>query len=107
MNVAQLKRDALYPGRERPGLRFHVRMNVAQLKRAGSLRDGLPAAEFPRSNERGSIEAGARESRPARARPRFHVRMNVAQLKLDRGVGDAQFAGGFHVRMNVAQLKQM
>ena len=56
MNVAQLKQET----RGRLGLAykgFHVRMNVAQLKR--SLKEGIAAAffVFPRSNERGSIEA--------------------------------------------------
>ena len=36
---------------------FHVRMNVAQLKRKWHGLDGRRLCGFPRSNERGSIEA--------------------------------------------------
>ena len=109
----------------------HVRMNVAQLKRQSSF--GVPdmRTSFPRSNERGSIEAGLRPRRRAFRRG-SHVRMNVAQLKLrpqftnemrlplfprsnERGSIEAPratelvFIGyqGSHVRMNVAQLKQV
>ena len=56
MNVAQLKRHG-EPDRRARRQRFHVRMNVAQLKldAAALVRDVIQ--EFPRSNERGSIEA--------------------------------------------------
>ena len=46
---------------------FHVRMNVAQLKRFGRMIKECVQALFPRSNERGSIEASARH--PCRPRP--------------------------------------
>ena len=37
--------------------RFHVRMNVAQLKQAARILNVDLVIAFPRSNERGSIEA--------------------------------------------------
>ena len=37
--------------------RFHVRMNVAQLKLKDLILDGYNGTVFPRSYERGSIEA--------------------------------------------------
>ena len=80
MNVAQLK---LLETIERAckDSRFHVRMNVAQLKHSRLRVLCLRHLWFPRSNERGSIEAAASHVPCLRAPRCFHVRMNVAQLK--------------------------
>ena len=61
---------------------------------------------FPRSNERGSIEANEMITEPHDARAGFHVRMNVAQLKPQSNLHFRASKKGFHVRMNVAQLKR-
>ena len=55
-------------------------MNVAQLKLLGRRAVLHHAEMFPRSNERGSIEASA-EAAATASSTRSHVRMNVAQLK--------------------------
>ena len=104
MNVAQLKRFvADSAGRVVTG--FHVRMNVAQLKRHPLSFSQLADSRFPRSNERGSIEARRPPLKVSHGSFGFHVRMNVAQLKPARS--SILPVGGkcFHVRMNVAQLK--
>ena len=49
---------------------------------------------FPRSNERGSIEACSQRRRGNMRRRGFHVRMNVAQLKQ---VSPADFSVRHHV----------
>ena len=131
MNVAQLKprlgRDAGRRGRGGS----HVRMNVAQLKRMSKRYTFADLVEFPRSNERGSIEAvsvcigvsslwrfprsnerGSIEAASAHfncftSYARSHVRMNVAQLKPGRACLAGRVAGRSHVRMNVAQLKRL
>ncbi len=76
----------------------------AQLQRA----IGSPDDQFPRSDERGSIEAFSNARRNLKRMARFHVRMNVALLKPNGG-GDisARNGDGFHVRMNVALLKHL
>ncbi len=45
-------------------LGFHVRMNVAQLKEEELDVEGRHLGRFPRSNERGSIEAVGSEHYP-------------------------------------------
>ncbi len=59
MNVAQLKLSGAALCRRR-GERFHVRMNVAQLKHNPFSQFCHTLNSFPRSNERGSIEAHRR-----------------------------------------------
>ena len=56
MNVAQLKQLVAWSLRW-VRHRFHVRMNVAQLKRNQAHLNSMMSESFPRSNERGSIEA--------------------------------------------------
>jgi hypothetical protein len=56
MNVAQLKLQG-EGQRCSPRNRSHVRMNVAQLKHTLIKRETFVRSRFPRSNERGSIEA--------------------------------------------------
>ena len=63
MNVAQLKPMWADKTVNAP-LGFHVRMNVAQLKRPQSADVGLVQVVFPRSNERGSIEAQKSKGQP-------------------------------------------
>ena len=61
---------------------------------------------FPRSSERGSIEAKDVSGVNHLVRS-FHVRVNVAPLKRPNGVHERLFDQGFHVRVNVAPLKPL
>ncbi len=54
--MAQLKRHA-DSGISRVDIRFHVHLNVAQLKRVCDIASAPKTIRFPRSSERGSIEA--------------------------------------------------
>ena len=56
-------------------------MNVAQLKLVKLVAVATVKILFPRSNERGSIEATSLTTVTLAALMGFHVRMNVAQLK--------------------------
>ena len=57
MNVAQLKQPVRSWQPRHDKRRSHVRMNVAQLKQVEGRQLRQSLAPFPRSNERGSIEA--------------------------------------------------
>ena len=61
--------------------RFHVQLNVAPLKRHQGARHEPPAVVFPRSIERGSIEAMSMTVKPGATGVSFHVQLNVAPLK--------------------------
>src|SRR5215510_12087190 len=61
-------------------VRFHVRKDVAPLKRVSPARDAARGRSFPRSEGRGSIEATTPRPPPTTIR-RFHVRKDVAPLK--------------------------
>src|ERR1043165_5343460 len=104
MNVAQLKQfvgESVHPSM----ICSHVRMNVAQLKPLSRETLRARSSRFPRSNERGSIEARRCPTRTACAASSSHVRMNVAQLKQHHLSATAGAYLRSHVRMNVAQLK--
>src|SRR5437016_791059 len=81
-------------------------MNVAQLKPDSLFFDLFDSLKFPRSNERGSIEAVGMLPHRRAGNSSFHVRMNVAQLKQSLSRRFRYILLSFHVRMNVAQLKQ-
>src|SRR5882672_4566012 len=59
---------------------------------------------FPRSTERGSIEASAHGGTRF-AVVGFHVRLSVAPLKLRQRRSTPRLRLGFHVRLSVAPLK--
>ena len=84
--------------------RFHVRMNVAQLKPA-LLVAPSEAFAFPRSNERGSIEARCGCRPDAGRRSRFPRSNERGSIEAHRQLEQAGLWQGFHVRMDVAQLK--
>src|ERR1043165_236937 len=104
MNVAQLKRLSRLRSLRQES-RSHVRMNVAQLKRQTRSAAPLQTGAFPRSNERGSIEAPqALPSHTCCLRfPRSNERGSIEALPGRRGRG-WRFRRS-HVRMSVAQLK--
>src|SRR5262245_33466515 len=59
----------------------------------------LLCAPFPRSTERGSIEARRLRRVRSRAVARFHVRLSVAPLKLEKWMEDDETWLRFHVRL--------
>src|SRR5689334_3826938 len=59
---------------------FHAQLSVAPLKHSAGRRTICRSRRFPRSTERGSIEAGdSRRNRPRAAG--FHAQLSVAPLK--------------------------
>ena len=92
-NAASLKPGIVTSPPFMDSLRFRVRSNAASLKRV-SLGCGRGAVnQFPRSIERGLIEA---YFLPAveRSRRSFRVRSNAASLKRGAGNGALPVAGG-------------
>ena|ERR1043165_351185 len=85
----------------------HVRMNVAQLKLLGRKHLELAEEMFPRSNERGSIEALKASSANATISlfPRSNERGSI-EADCFRKISSATTPSS-HVRMNVAQLKHI
>ena len=81
MNVAQLKPLFLCFVHRLVSC-FHVRMNVAQLKRRIAVSQCHKIGEFPRSNERGSIEARRLEAktRASRKFPRSNERGSIEAI---------------------------
>ncbi len=84
---------------------FHVRLSVAPLKQMAELMAQMKGWRFPRSAERGSIEAAEPWTNRLNRRG-FHVRLSVAPLKLASGTGPGLKIASFHVRLSVAPLKR-
>ena len=82
-------------------------MNVAQLKPDWPGSTGSGRVSFPRSNERGSIEAFvAEDAREVNGGfPRSNERGSIEARTSAAGMRYG--SAGFHVRMNVAQLKRV
>uniref|UniRef100_UPI001E5A8893 hypothetical protein n=1 Tax=Nocardia farcinica TaxID=37329 RepID=UPI001E5A8893 len=79
--------------------------NAASLKRElWRLRD-MPEGRFPRSKERGLIEAWLHHVGGLSRIPAFRVRKNAASLKLKVPVLPEEIAQPFRVRKNAASLK--
>src|SRR5919205_353383 len=98
MSVAPLKRVGFHLPNLR-SLGFHAQMSVAPLKLTAQPLL-LELHEFPRSDERGSIEAKTiRESRPTSRC--FHAQMSLAPLKREAADEGAERAAGFHAQMSV------
>src|ERR1041385_2395837 len=106
MNVAQLKPAFTGDVTSSAGS-SHVRMNVAQLKRCLHLQVSQRNQPFPRSNERGSIEAVSAAGRMwgAWSFPRSNERGSIEAFLRRRGCRHPPRRS--HVRMNVAQLKRV
>ncbi len=84
---------------------FRVQTNAAPLKlryigEAGSSNDN-----FPRSNERGSIEACRRRIQRIRPQVAFRVQTNAAPLKPTYAGGAVASVTAFRVQTNAAPLK--
>ena len=80
---------------------------MAPLKQRESCRRSAPAPAFPRSAERGSIEAVIRPLASSITRAGFHAQLSVAPLKLKVTKDNGATVCSFHAQLSVAPLKRI
>jgi len=85
--------------------RFHAQLSVAPLKHPDGPRQRITPPMFPRSAERGSIEALGWAGWITSKTRGFHAQLSVAPLKLNSLQRAAFPPVRFHAQLSVAPLK--